>query len=68
MDTDTRSTITDLDDSNNSFLSIHPGDKVKLIHLNRLRTCIVMRHSDGKVYCKWKEITLVRPFSQVVPK
>jgi hypothetical protein len=68
MDTDTHSSIADLDNSNNSFLSIHPGDKVGAVHLNKLRICTVVKHSDGKVYCKWRGVLLVRPFSQVVPK
>lgn len=67
MDTATDSVPTDMDNSDSQFVTVRRGDKVKVVYLNRLRTVEVLRHEDGRVYCKWRDVVIVRQFSQVVP-
>jgi hypothetical protein len=67
MDTATDSVSTDMGNSDNQFTTVRPGDKVKLVYLNHIRVAKVLRHDDGRVYCQWREVVIVRQFSQVVP-
>ena len=67
MDTTPDSMSPDMVDSDNQFITVRRGDKVKVVYLNHLRTCQVLRHEDGRVYCKWREVVIVRQFSQVIP-
>lgn len=67
MDTATDSVPTDMGNSDSQFVTVRPGDKVKVVYLNHIRTATVLRHDDGRIYCKWREVVIVRQFSQVVP-
>jgi len=67
MDTTADSVSPDLGNSDNCFVTVRRGDRVKVVYLNHLRTAKVLRHEDGRVYCQWKEVVIVRQFSQVIP-
>jgi hypothetical protein len=67
MDTTTDSESPNMVDSDNQFVTVRRGDRVRIVYLNHLRTAKVLRHEDGRVYCQWKEVVIVRQFSQVIP-